>query len=66
MKKAYFISVLIAGVVTVGLSESPEVTIPKDKGMPMPAVHDVQSSQSEKAKEEVKRSWANMGGKVLG
>ena len=66
MKKAYFISVLIAGVVTVGLSESPEVTIPKDKGMPMPAVHDVQSSQSEKAKEEVKRSWANMGRKFWG
>ena len=66
MKKAYFISVLIAGVVTVGLSESPEVTIPKDKGMPMPAVHDVQPSQSEKAKEEVKRSWANMGRKFWG
>lgn len=66
MKKAYFISVLIAGVVTVGLSESPEVTIPKDKGMPMPAVHDVQPSQSEKAKEVVKRPWANMGRKFGG
>ena len=62
MKKTYFISVLIASVVAVGLSEPSEVTIPKDKEMSMPAVHDSQPSRLE----NVKRTLADMSRKFVG
>lgn len=62
MKKAYFISVLIASVVVVGLSEPPEVTISKDKEMSMPAVHDSQPSRLE----NVKRPLADRRRKFVG
>lgn len=61
MKKTYFISVLIASLVAVGISESPEVTISKDMDMPRPAVHDGQPSLLVKA---VKRIWANTSRRV--
>ena len=64
MKKTYFISVLIASLVAVGISESPEVTISKDMDMPGPAVHDGQPSLLEKARENVKRIWANTSRRV--
>ena len=66
MKKAYFISVLIASVVAVGLSESSEVTIANAKDTSGPAIHDGQTSRLEKAKENVKRTLANMGRKFGG
>ena len=64
MKKTYFISVLIASLVAVGISESPEVTISKDMDMPGPAVHDGQPSLLEKTRENVKRIWANTSRRV--
>ena len=64
MKKTYFISVLIASLVAVGVSESPEVTISKDMDMPGPAVHDGQPSLLEKTRENVKRIWANTSRRV--
>ena len=64
MKKTYFISVLIASLVAVGISESPEVTISKDIDMPGPAVHDGQPSLLEKTRENVKRIWANTSRRV--
>ena len=64
MKKTYFISVLIASLVAVGISESSEVTISKDMDMPGPAVHDGQPSLLEKTRENVKRIWANKSRRV--
>lgn len=66
MKKTCFISVLIASLVAVGISESPEVTIYKDKDMLGAAAHDGQTSRLEKAKENVKQTWVNMGKKFGG
>lgn len=66
MKKVYFISMLIAIVVAVGLSDSPEVTISKDKDVLGPAIHDGQPSRLEETKENVKRTWADMRRKFGG
>ncbi len=66
MKKAYFISVLIVSVVAIGLSESPEVTISKDKDMPGAIAQDGQPSRLEETKENVKRTWADMRRKFGG
>ena len=60
MKKSYFISALIVGVIVVGLSESEGVIISNKTDTSGSAVQDGRISQLKKSMENIKRTWENM------
>ena len=60
MKKSYFISALIVGVIVVGLSESEGVIISNKTDTSGSAVQDGLISQLKKAGENIKRTCENM------
>ena len=60
MKKTYFMTVLISGLVVGGLSESRRILIPKETDTPGTVAKDGRQSRLEKAREDMKQAWRNV------